>query len=583
MPTLGGANGEYDLNGWYVENNIWDSSVLGLGYVLNGTYNALNPTSGLKYSWNFGALPDDGYYWVHAFPNVGFGQDAWSTGLPAEAKPFPLSIASLSKYLVNYDLSFGGVTDGYNVAFEMYLTSSPGGGAQSITNEVMVWVHNGGWDPAGAPVGSFSDANYSGQIYSYPIYESGVHANYTAILTDTDDPSGTIDLKAIMQKLKTLGIITGNEYISNIQLGAEVAAGQGSLAINKLQLDIQPGGAAEVLIDGSGITPVNTPSPGTGSGSGAGEVPDSGSGSPGKGLAAGVLANDFNADGRSDVVWVNEAGQAMVWTMNGASRLSGSSVLGSASATLGVVTAADFTGDGKPDLLAQDENGQPTIWSMNGLTRIGTASPGFNPGSSWQVIDAGDFDGDRIADILWRDEASGAAKIWLMDDTDVKWATSFASPGTTWSITGSGDFDGDGKSDLAWQNSATGQVQVWTMDGVTVASKTTLSPTPGSNWRMVDSGDFNDDGNADILLQNADGTVRIWEMNGASILAGSDLSGNPGAGWRAVGARDFNGDGKDDILFQNTGGQTMIWAMNGFVVQSKTALAGAGSSWHAVV
>lgn len=590
MATLGGADGEYDLNGWYIQNNIWDTSILDLGYVLNGTYDAANPTSGLKYSWNFGSLPADGYYWVHAFPNVGFGQDAWSTSLPSEAKPFPLSIANLSKFQVNYNVAFGGVTDGYNVAFEMYLTSSPGGGARSITNEVMVWVHDGGWDPAGAPVGSFSDANYSGQIYSYPVYESGLHFTYTAVLTNADDPSGTIDIKAIMQKLKTIGIISGNEYISNIQLGAEVAAGSGSLTINKLQLDVQPGGGSEVLIDGSGTSPVSSgSSSGSGSGSGSGSSSGgdtsggSGGGTPGNGLAAGVLANDFNGDGRSDVVWANDSGQAMIWTMNGATRLGSSGTLGNVSNTLSVVTAADFTGDGKPDLLLQDENGQPYIWTMNGLTRVSTAAPGFNPGSSWQVIGAGDFDGDQTADILWRDNATGAAKIWLMDGTNVKWATSYASPGANWDVITAGDFDGSGKSDIVWQNAATGQVQVWTMDGITVASKTTLSANPGPNWHVVGTGDFNDDGNSDILLQNTNGTVRIWEMDGTTIAAGSDLSGNPGAGWQAVGARDFNGDGHDDILFQNSSGEAMIWTMNGFAVLSKTTLASAGTNWHAVV
>ena len=130
MASLIGPNAAYDLNGWFIANNFWDTSVLSDGYTLSGTYNPSNLTTGLKYTWNFGPLPADGYYWVHAFPEVGFGQDAWSTTTLASEKPFPLSIASLSKYQVNYDVAFGGMTAGYNVALEMYLTSSPGGGAQ---------------------------------------------------------------------------------------------------------------------------------------------------------------------------------------------------------------------------------------------------------------------------------------------------------------------------------------------------------------------------------------------------------------------------------------------------------------------
>jgi hypothetical protein len=572
MASLNGAS-SYDANGWYIENNFWDTSAYGKGYTVSGTYNSSNLTTGLKYSWNFGALPADGYYWVHAFPDVGFGQDAWSKSTFAQGKPYPLSVALLDKYKVNYDVAFGGMKDGYNVALEMYLTSTPQGGAGTITNEVMVWLHTGGWNPGGNPVGSFSDANYSGKIYSYPVYESGLHFSYTALLANADDPSGTVDLKAVMQKLKSLGIIKGNEYISNIQLGAEIAAGSGYLQVNKLQLDIQQSGQAEVLIDGTGTKTVSSTPSGSGSGSNTG----SGSGSN----AQGVLASDFNGDGKSDVVFSNNAGQALVWTMNGGTKLSASSVLGSYDGSgVGIIGAADFNGDHKADILVQNAAGQAFIWTMNGLSRQSATAVGQNPGVDWEVIGAGDFNGDHKADILWQDVKSGQAMVWLMNGTSVATNAKIGTPGANWRVIGSGDFDGNGRSDILWQNTS-GQMQIWAMNGTTVESKTTLATNPGASWKAVGTGDFNGDNRSDILLQNTNGQVQVWEMKGSAIAAKGVIATNPGSSWHAAGTGDYNNDGKDDILFQNTSGQIKVWAMNGLSLKSQMAGSNPGTAWHA--
>jgi hypothetical protein len=571
MAILSGASA-YDANGWYIENNVWDTSVRGKGYTLSGTYTPSNLTSGLSYSWNFGALPADGYYWVHAFPDVGFGQDAWTKSTFAEGKPFPLSLAALDKYRVNYDVDFGGTKAGYNVALEMYLTSTPQGGAGSITNEVMVWLHTGGWTPAGGPVGTFSDSTYSGKIYSYPVNESGLHFEYTAVLSTADDPSGTIDLKAIMQKLKALGIIKGTEYISNIQLGAEIAAGSGYLDVNKLQLDIQQNGGAEMLIDGSGTKTVS-----------AAPSSSSNTNSNSSVTAQSILASDFNGDSKSDIVFSNNAGQALVWTMNGGAKLSASAVLGTRdNAGARIIGGADFNGDHKSDLLVQNAAGQAFVWTMNGTSRQSVAAVGKSPGTSWKVVGSGDFNGDHKADILWQNVSSGQAMIWQMNGTSVTKNATIDTPGKNWRVISSGDFDGNGRSDILWQNTS-GQMQIWTMNGTAVQSKNTLASNPGASWKAIGTGDFTGDSRSDILLQNANGQIQIWQMKDSTVSAKGIISNNPGSSWHAVGAGDYNNDGKDDILLQNTSGQVMVWTMNGLSLKSQLAGGNPGASWHAAV
>ena len=73
-----------------------------------------------------------------------------------------------------------------------------------------------------------------------------------------------------------------------------------------------------------------------------------------------------------------------------------------------VKDAADFNGDGKADILWQNDSGQAAIWTMDGMNLTGAGTVGPNPGPSWHVKDAADFNGDGKADILWQNDSGQA-------------------------------------------------------------------------------------------------------------------------------------------------------------------------------
>jgi len=198
-----------------------------------------------------------------------------------------------------------------------------------------------------------------------------------------------------------------------------------------------------------------------------------------------------------------------------------------------VVGAGDFNGDGKADILWQNDSGQAAIWLMDGLTQIGGATVGGNPGPSWHVVGAGDFNGDGKADILWQND-SGQAAIWLMDGLNqIGGATVGGNPGSSWHAIAAADFNGDGKADILWQNDS-GQAAIWTMDGLTQIAGAQVGGNPGATWHVIGAGDYNGDGFADILWQNDNGQVAIWTMNGFTQLGGAQIGGNPGTAWHAI-------------------------------------------------
>ena len=306
-----------------------------------------------------------------------------------------------------------------------------------------------------------------------------------------------------------------------------------------------------------------------------------------------VGTGDFNGDGMSDILWQNANGQAAVWEMNGLTQIpGGSSLVGPNPGPSWKAVGTGDNGNGPSDILWQNANGQGSIWEMNGLTQIpgGSAAVGPNPGPGWAEIGTGDFNHDGHADILWQNASNGQAAIWEMNGTNVIGGGLVGpNPGPSWKAVGTGDFNGDGHSDILWQNTD-GQAAIWEMNGLTQipGGSALVGPNPGPDWKVVGTGDFNGDGHSDILWQNANGQAAIWEMNGLNQVAGgSGLVGpNPGPDWKAVGTGDFNGDGMSDILWQNANGQASVWEMNG--LNQIAGGAGAvgpnpGPSWKAVV
>ena len=157
-------------------------------------------------------------------------------------------MSQLNSFNVNYNVGISGNTNGFAVGFEIWVTSQPDGGQNSITNQIMVWVHHGSLSSQGHVIGSYTDPSHAG--ISGNLWEASVHTpgggnwQETTLVTNTDQLSGQIDLTALLDKLETLHILRGSSYISDIELGAGVAFGQGSLVVNSFSLATSVGAAS---------------------------------------------------------------------------------------------------------------------------------------------------------------------------------------------------------------------------------------------------------------------------------------------------------------------------------------------------
>lgn len=304
-----------------------------------------------------------------------------------------------------------------------------------------------------------------------------------------------------------------------------------------------------------------------------------------------AIHDDFNGDGRSDVLWLNNDGTLHDWLGQAGGGFAGNTANLNTNIGAGwhVAGTGDFNGDGSSDLLLQNDNGTVTDWlgQTNGGF-VSNSNLNINVPSGWHIVGTGDFNGDGRTDILWQND-DGTLHDWL-GQPDGSFAGNIANfnsnVGTSWHVVGIGDFNGDGRSDILLRNDD-GTVTDWLgqANGGFVSNAANFSINIPTSWSVVGTGDFNGDGIDDILWRSSDGTIHEWlgQSNGSFVGNTANVNFNPGSDWHVVAIGDYNGDGRSDILLQNSNGEVTDWLgqSNGsFVSNTANVDITVPQAWH---
>jgi hypothetical protein len=303
--------------------------------------------------------------------------------------------------------------------------------------------------------------------------------------------------------------------------------------------------------------------------------------------------NDFNGDGRSDILWLSDYGQTTVWLSGQIGGFTTTSSFNqNISGNYEILATGDFDGNGRSD---EAITGAPILGSVLPITSTGSSfvtqwiDANTQVGVGWHAVGTGDFDGDTNDDILWRSD-TGLLTYWFgtpannLGFTHNDVSTVFVP--TDWKVASVGDFNDDGRSDILWRQDA-GQLTVWlgAANGTFVDNSANASTFVAADWSVVGTGDFNGDGYEDILWRQSGGQLTDWlgTAAGGFTQNSANFSQFVATDWHVVSLGDFNGDHRDDILWRNDNGQLTEWlgtATGGFTDNSANASTFVPTNWH---
>jgi hypothetical protein len=304
------------------------------------------------------------------------------------------------------------------------------------------------------------------------------------------------------------------------------------------------------------------------------------------------VRNDFNGDGRSDVLWRNDNGSFTTWLAqaNGGFISNDANSFAVLPAEWRVVGTGDFDGNGHDDVVWRRNDGAFTEWLAegNGSFEINDANAWAFVPTSWQVDGVGDFNGDGKDDLIWRRD-DGAFTTWLAqgyggfvsNDTN-----SWTTLPTSWQVAATGDFNGDGRDDIAWRRSD-GAFTTWLAqgNGSFVSNDANSFAVLPTNWQVEGTGDFNNDGRDDLVWRRDDGAFTTWlaQPNGGFVSNDTNSWTILPTSWQVAEIGDYDGDGRDDILWRNSNGAFTNWLAHGngsFVSNDPNAHAIIPTAWH---
>ena len=289
-------------------------------------------------------------------------------------------------------------------------------------------------------------------------------------------------------------------------------------------------------------------------------------------VAATVVADDLNGDGKDDVLLRHEDGRWFYYPMDGRRHIVGERGLADLTRNRAWQFAGigDLNGDGKDDVLLRHEDGRWFYYPMDGRRHIvsGRGQADLTSNLAWQFAGIGDLNGDGKDDVLLRHE-DGRWFYYPMDGRRHFTAESGQAGLTSnlaWQFAGIGDLNGDGKDDVLLRHED-GRWFYYSMDGrrPIISERGLTDLTRNLAWQFAGIGDLNGDGKDDVLLRNEDGRWWYYPMDGRRhIVSGrglADLTRN--LAWQFVGIGDLNGDGRDDVLVRNDDGRWFYYPMDG--------------------
>lgn len=235
------------------------------------------------------------------------------------------------------------------------------------------------------------------------------------------------------------------------------------------------------------------------------------------GGAISLTSNDFNNDGKQDIVTVNEnTNNISILIGNGLGSFSASNEFSVGNYPRSLISA-DFNSDGKKDLAVGNYgSNNVSILLGNGLGGFGT-SVNFSVVSAPESINSADFNGDGKLDIVTVNQNSNNVSVLLGNGLGGFGAANSFTVGNSPNSVVCADFNGDTKVDIATANSGSNDVSILIGLGNGSFSPTLNFPVGNSPYCLTYT-DFNGDAQIDLAIGNSG-------LDSLSVLLNNSITG----------------------------------------------------------
>jgi len=218
-------------------NNVWNREAAGQGFEQEVFQEDLNGKLALGWRWR---SPWQMWPSIAAYPELICGNKPWDQPIGTyEGLPFH---PGEKRITASYNIHLQ-ATGTYNMAFSVWGVSALPPSPSTIRCEVMIWIANGGQRPSGIRRGS---VEVNGVVFDTYINArqhdaSGASPNewtYVAFVARTPVLQGPLDITRFLDTLVPLGIVTPKMWITDVELGNEVADGAGIAEVEDFSLQI---------------------------------------------------------------------------------------------------------------------------------------------------------------------------------------------------------------------------------------------------------------------------------------------------------------------------------------------------------
>ena len=296
-----------------------------------------------------------------------------------------------------------------------------------------------------------------------------------------------------------------------------------------------------------------------------------------------VYTGDWNGDGIQDLLWYNRNTGDNRWFIGSGAMtfLQYNNLISPASlnGNIGGLNFEDWNGDGRTDVMWYDAGtGQNRWFISNGaiggapsFTAVYTNPIATNTINAGSGIFFGDWNGDGITDFMWFNSTTGENR-WFTANGDMTFSYAPNLIATSDVNTGGnivfGDWNSDGITDMLWYNKA-GDNRWFVGNGASGFTKYVNPIAPASIngvGPLIRVGDWNGDGRVDVLWYDPSNGNNRWLINDGAMhfsqtnnpIAASAVNGSQGNMYFG----DFNGNGITDILFYSADTGTNRWYLN---------------------